>query len=96
MIWHKGGKIMNVDERIEKMKAKNKGRYLTQGVSFNKDCPRQMELLKFALENSVSFSGLVKELLALKFSGAEVARVPKNTSIQQELKPKSKNIGNFI
>lgn len=83
---------MSVDERIEEMKSKTKGKYITQGCSFNKECPRQMALLKFALESSASFSGLVKELLALKFNG-EVSSEPAKP---HSYKSKSTNVGNFI
>ena len=58
-----------VNRLVDDMKSRNKGAYLTQGVAFNKECPRQMELLKYALKRSVSFSGLVKELLALSLNG---------------------------
>lgn len=57
-----------VDAMIEDMVTRGKGKYITQGVSFNKTCPRQMNLLKLALMSSVSFSGLGKELLALRFN----------------------------
>jgi len=88
----------DVYEKIEDMKSRTKGVYLTQGVSFNKNSPRQMELLKFALENSDSFSGLVKELLAKMLDnggiyhsgGASIVSQP------QYSKPKSKDLGNFL
>ena len=54
----------DIDKVVDEMRKRTKGKYITQGVSFNKDSPRQIELLKFALENSDSFSGLVKETLA--------------------------------
>lgn len=52
---------------INQMKSKSKGSYITQGVSFNKDNERHMELLKLCLMHSGSFSGMVKEMLADKF-----------------------------
>ena len=79
-----------VEKMIEEMKQRTKGKYLTQGVSFNKDCPRQMAMLKNALMSSASFSGLAKELLAMRFSN-EV--IPNNVI---EMKPKSKSFGNFV
>lgn len=90
--------MSNVDKRIEELKNKNKGRYVTQGVAFNKESERQMELLRFALEQSDSFSGLVKELLAKMLDnggihhsgGASVAPQP------QYNRPKSKDLGNFL
>lgn len=92
--------MKDVDKRIEDMKNRTKGAYLTQGVSFNKESERQMELLKFALEQSDSFSGLIKELLAKLLDnggihhngggGANFAPQP------QFNKPKNKNVGNFI
>lgn len=59
----------SVDERIREMKKRVKGDYLTQGVAFNKNCDRQMSLLVMALSESKSFSGLVKEMLALRYLG---------------------------
>lgn len=56
-----------VDRLLEDMLSRSKGKYITQGVAFNKDCPRQMDLLKKSLMASVSFSGLTKEMLAIKF-----------------------------
>lgn len=84
-----------VNKMIEDMKSRAKGKYITQGISFNKTCPRQMGLLKKALMASVSFSGLGKELLALKFDGGGI-QISSPTFVNKELKPKSKNIGNFI
>jgi len=82
-----------VDKIIEEMKKRTKGRYLTQGVSFNKTCPRQMDMLKKALMSSASFSGLVKEMLAMRFNS------PNQPYFQQsepEIRIKSRNVGNFI
>jgi hypothetical protein len=96
----------DIDKKIEELKFKNKGKYITQACAFNKECPRQMELLKFALENSVSFSGLVKEMLALRLDGrfniistigtnvVPMQKTHKQPEPQEQ--PKSKNIGNFI
>lgn len=89
MTWHKDEK--EVDKLIEEMVSRTKGRYITQGVSFNKTCPRQMGLLKNALMASVSFSGLAKELLAQKFDGAVSIAPPSEIE-----KPKTKNTGNFF
>lgn len=91
MTWHKSEE--EVDAMIEDMKKRGKGKYITQGVAFNKTCPRQMALLKQALMHSASFSGLAKEVLAQKFSGQQIA--PQQQS-QQPIKPKTKNIGNFL
>lgn len=91
MTWHRSEE--EVDKMIEDMLLRNKGRYITQGVSFNKKCPRQMSLLKKSLMSSASFSGLVKELLALKFEGGGM----QISSIQRSIdKPKIKNTGNFL
>lgn len=95
-----------VNEMIEKMKAKTKGKYITQGVSFNKTCPRQMEMLKKALMSSVSFSGLAKEMLAIRFERKEMdygrptlvmgtLGQGMNNGVQPEA-PKLKNVGNFL
>lgn len=81
-----------VNQMIEKIIKRSKGKYITQGVPFNKDSPRQMELLKKALMSSSSFSGLIKELLAMKFSEETVQIHQKQPQTQQ----KKINIGNFL
>lgn len=80
------------------MASRTKGKYITQGVSFNKNCPRQMGMLKKALMSSVSFSGLAKELLAVRFEDhAKPTSSFNNMSTVDNIpKPKNKNIGNFI
>jgi hypothetical protein len=90
-------------EMIEDMKKRSKGKYITQGVSFNKTCPRQMELLKKALMASASFSGLAKEMLALRFDENSASKFSYGAQghgygekhVEPEL-PKTKNYGNFI
>ena len=57
-----------VDALIQEMLNKNKGRYITQGVAFNKSSESQMRLLKLMLMSSYSFGAMVKELIAEKFS----------------------------
>lgn len=93
MTWHKSEE--EVDQIIEQMKARTKGKYLTQGVSFNKTCPRQMDMLKKALMSSASFSGLMKELLAVRFSGGASFSAPTTQSHEIQA-PKVKNVGNFL
>lgn len=95
-----------IDKLIEGMIERNKGKYITQGVSFNKTCPRQMDLLKKSLMSSVSFSGLAKEMLALRFEQREQAFVPKlimgtqgkgsHAQYNEVEIPKLKNVGNFL
>lgn len=80
-----------VEKMIEDMKSRSKGKYITQGVSFNKTCPRQMEMLKQALMSSASFSGLAKELLAIRFNGGATQSAPPPID-----KPKIKSVGNFL
>jgi hypothetical protein len=84
-----------VDKMIEEMTKRTKGKYITQGVSFNKTCPRQMDMLKKALMSSASFSGLAKEMLAMRFTN-NVVNFPSQQTFVPEMKPKNKNIGNFI
>lgn len=84
-----------VNKMIDEMINRTKGKYITQGCSFNKECPRQMAMLKQALMSSVSLSGLVKEVLALRFN-REIVQSTVQNNFQETLKPKSKNIGNFI
>lgn len=83
-----------VDEMIKDMVERTKGKYLTQGVAFNKTCPRQMDMLKKALMSSASFSGLAKEMLAMRFSGFSQTAPQYHSA--QDSKPKNKNVGNFI
>lgn len=90
-------------QMIEDMKGRSKGKYITQGVSFNKTCPRQMELLKKALMESASFSGLAKEMLALRFDDRLQPKLVygvqgqgMSTSYIEPEKPKIKNVGNFL
>lgn len=91
--------MRDIDERIEEMKNRTKGVYLTQGVSFNKNSERQMELLRFALENSDSFSGLVKELLAKMLDNGGIHHNGGGATLvhQPQLnEPRSKDVGNFL
>ena len=60
-----------VDELIEEMLQKGKGKYITQSVLFKKDSELQMELLKKTLMSSTSFGAFIKQLLAEKFNGVE-------------------------
>ena len=90
-------------QMIEDMKKRSKGKYITQGVSFNKTCPRQMNLLKLALMQSASFSGLAKEMLALRFEDYATPKMVygkqgqgMSQGFEQQEPPKTKNIGNFI
>jgi len=76
----------NVDQYLEELvqKARNKNKtYIVQGVSFNIDCPREMELLRKALLASKSFSGLVKDTLSLRFNGGYVAPVVKREEVEE-------------
>lgn len=82
------------EQLIEEMLKKGKGKYITQGVVFNKTNPREMELLKKALMSATSFSGLTKEMLTHKFNG-----VPLQQSVATEVKTeeiKKKDTGNFL
>ena len=101
MTWHKSEE--EVDKIIEDVIARTKGKYLTQGVSFNKTCPRQMELLKKALMSSASFSGLAKEALAMRLQpNLVIGQMGQGMSggftppVPMPEQNKKKNIGNFI
>jgi len=93
-----------VEVMIEEMKKKSKSKYLTQGVTFNKESERQMELLKFALMYATSFSGLGKELLADKFDSEMSSNKMKNNNQQNYSTTNSnsnevvekKDTGNFL
>lgn len=76
----------NVDQYLEELakKARKKNRmYIVQGVSFNVDCPREMELLRRTLLASKSFSGLVKDTLSLRFNGGYVPPVAKREEVKE-------------
>lgn len=68
-----------VDAIIEEMLKKSNGKYITQGVAFNKNSESQMKLLKMVLMSSYSFGGMVKELIAEKFT---VEKSVKNVIIE--------------
>jgi hypothetical protein len=92
MAWNRDEE--EVDKMIENMKSRTKGRYITQGVAFNKECPRQMELLKKCLLFSVSFSALAKEALFVRLGEAPQ---PRSVTQLKPVQPKQKrNLGNFI
>jgi hypothetical protein len=93
MAWLKSEE--EVDVLIADMVSRSKGRYITQGVTFNKSCPRQMGLLKKALMSSASFSGLGKEMLALRFSSDKYNLSHDFNSPPAPDTPK-KNTGNFL
>ncbi|UGO51108.1 hypothetical protein PQE70_gp250 [Bacillus phage vB_BanS_Nate] len=88
-----------VNEMIQEMTNRTKGKYITQGVSFNKTCPRQMALLKSALMSSVSFSGLAKETLAMRFNDSSPSYAGNQASMSHKpvkKETKSKDVGNFL
>ena len=87
-----------VDKMIESMVDRTKGKYITQGVSFNKGCPRQMNLLKVALMSSASFSGLAKELLASSLTNERVGHLNNNVGNNTISHNTSSvnSVGNFI
>ena len=84
-----------VDELIEEMLKKGKGKYVTQSVVFNKSNARHMDLLKKVLMSSESFSGFTRELIAEKFSGKDI-QVVGNDSSPIEEKVEKKDTGNFL
>jgi hypothetical protein len=57
----------NIDEYIDDLRKHKKSRYVTLGVSFNKEDNFQMNLLKQALLTHKSFSVFIKHLLAMYF-----------------------------
>lgn len=95
MEWHRTEE--EVDAMIEDMINRTKGKYITQGVAFNKTCPRQMGLLKKALMSSSSFSALAKEMLALRFSENGVGNGQFFSSEPfPPLPKKEKDTGNYL
>lgn len=57
-----------VDEIIQNLIENSKSVYIHQGVTFRKDSPSQLRLLKLALMSSYSFGGFVKDLLDEQFN----------------------------
>lgn len=84
-----------VDKMIEDMMKRTKGNYITQGCAFNKNCPRQMNILKNSLMSSNSFSGLVKEVLAINFGGG-METSPSFRSNNEYSQPKTKSVEGWI
>lgn len=82
------------EQLIEEMLKKGKGKYITQGVVFNKTNPREMELLKKALMSATSFSGLTKEMLTHKFNGISLQQNEVIEGKTEEIK--KKDTGNFL
>lgn len=82
------------EELIEEMMKKGKGNYITQSVTFRKNNPRQIELLKKALMNSESFSGFVRGLLTEKFNENGVQIVNDLKPVENQVE--KKDTGNFL
>jgi hypothetical protein len=64
----------DINKKLKRLINETKSEYITQGVSFNKRCDRQMKLLELALIDSVSFSGLVKEMLAIRYEDSSTTQ----------------------
>lgn len=103
--------MKNVDQEIEELKAKNKGDYIVKGVAFNKNSKRQMEMLKFVLENGDAFSGFIKELIAFRMQEftpnsasnglqgqipSQHTETPHKPNTGVLERPRVKDLGNFI
>lgn len=67
-----------VDAYIKEIIDRTKGKYLTQGVSFNKNSERQLRLLKLVLMEADSFSGFIKELLTIRYGVSNTNNVQNN------------------
>jgi hypothetical protein len=89
-----------VDAMIEDLIKRNPNSdFITQGVSFSKYCPRQLNELKQWLMFSKSFSGAVKHVGAIFFSGSiqqSSQQFPQNnTYTSQTNNSEMISIGNF-
>lgn len=89
-----------VDAIIEKLIARTKGKYITQGVSFDKTSKRHMELLRNSLLHSSSFASFVRELIADHFSeNSSSKNVQNGGEVQLQTNtvpiPPIRNTGNF-
>lgn len=86
-----------VEEMIEEMLLKGKGKYVTQSVLFKKDSEVQMELLKKVLMSSTSFGAFVKQIIAEKFDGVELSNVRNDQNHSNSSPPiQKKDVGNFF
>ena len=86
-----------VDKIIQELLTKSKSNHITQSVTFKKDSPRQMELLKFALMNSESFSALMKEFLAREYDGISIMQMNSKQPKAKEIpKIEKMDTGNFL
>jgi hypothetical protein len=59
----------NIDSVINTFINDTSGRHITQGVSFSKNNPREVQLLRKALLEPYSFSSLIKMLLTERYEG---------------------------
>lgn len=84
-----------VEKLIQEMVDRTKGDYITQGCAFNKKCPRQMNLLKKSLMHSNSFSGLVKEVLAINFGGGIEAQIT-SSPFTMDNTPKKRSVDGWL
>lgn len=95
----------NVDEYVQDLCNDTKGRYINQGVSFNKNDSFQMDILKKVFLSHESFSSLVKHLLHQHFKTNEPATINqsfvlKDMVVKEKVvvheQPKSKEINRSI
>lgn len=77
----------DAEARLAELLANSKSQYISQGVSFNRECPRQMGMLLFAFKKSASFSGFMKEMLALRMAAENVPELTP-TSIKRMIETK--------
>lgn len=75
-----------VDKIIEELKSKNK-KYITKGVSFDKNNDAHMRLLKYCLMHSDSFSAIIKELIASRVNGLTDREKVDNTPMSRRITP---------
>src|SRR5437763_9264848 len=73
-----------VDKMVSELVQRTKGKYVTQGVAFNKNSEKQLRLLKLVLMESDSFSGFIKDLLMVRYlSSQSIPIIGNNPTIQK-------------
>lgn len=105
MEWFKKRADDEVEVLYNEMIQRSKGEYVTRSVSFKKNSPEQMELLKKSLMVTAPFSMLVRAILEEFDKSPDfqpnrttvpTANIPiTNTPSQSNTSP-NKSIGNFI
>lgn len=86
---------VNVDEYLTDLGSKFAGDYITQGVSFNKQDPYQMDLLRQALLTHGTFSGFIKHMMSVYFNQQKQQNMYQNQQYYSPLLPQTQRQNTF-